>query len=98
MPYEFAWEVKDEYSGNDYSHQEKSDGLITNGQYSVLLPDGRTQIVTFVADHQNGYKAEVTYEGEASYPQPTERASYNPPGGETNYSPPVSQPSQTYSF
>ena len=72
MPFEFSYVVQDDYSGNDYSHNEKSDGSVTNGQYSVLLPDGRTQVVTFKADHTNGYIAEVTYEGEASYPPPSQ--------------------------
>ena len=38
------------------------------------------QIVTFTADHDNGYVADVTYEGEAQYPEvkPYEPA-YGPP-------------------
>ncbi|XP_071534970.1 larval cuticle protein A2B-like [Panulirus ornatus] len=78
MPYEFAYAVKDDYSGNDFAHDEKSDGTVTSGSYRVLLPDGRTQIVTFTADHTNGYVAEVTYEGEASYPAHA-APSYGPP-------------------
>ncbi|XP_076065107.1 uncharacterized protein LOC143039134 [Oratosquilla oratoria] len=76
MPYDFAYAVKDEYSGNDFAHDEKSDGDVTSGSYRVALPDGRTQIVTFTADHHKGFVADVTYEGEASYPPP---APYHPP-------------------
>ena len=78
MPYDFAYAVKDDYTGNDFGHDESSDGQVTSGSYRVLLPDGRTQIVTFTADHHNGYVAEVAYEGEASYPAPAPPA-YGPP-------------------
>ena len=61
MPYELEWGVDDEESGNSYSHVESSDGDVTRGEYRVLLPDGRTQVVTFF-DDGNGYNAEVTYE------------------------------------
>ena len=46
MPFNFAWSVEDEPSHNDYSYQVNSDGKITNGSYRVVLPDGRTQMVT----------------------------------------------------
>lgn len=63
MPYSFSWGVKDDASYNDYAHQESNDGKVTTGSYRVLLPDGRTQIVTYKADDY-GYNAEVKYEGE----------------------------------
>jgi hypothetical protein len=44
QPYDFSWAVNDYY--NDYSHSESSDGKVTTGSYRVVLPDGRTQIVT----------------------------------------------------
>ncbi|KAI9558823.1 hypothetical protein GHT06_015612 [Daphnia sinensis] len=68
MPHSFAWAVKDEPSKNDYSHQQESDGKVTTGSYRVVLPDGRTQIVAYRAD-ENGYVADVKYEGEARYPE-----------------------------
>jgi hypothetical protein len=76
MPYEFAWEVKDEPTKNDYAHEAKSDGKVVTGSYRVLLPDGRTQIVSYRAD-ENGYVADVKYEGEAQFPAPS--------GGNGNY-------------
>ena len=42
---------------------------MVTGEYRVALPDGRIQIVTYTADHYNGYVADVRYEGAASYPQ-----------------------------
>ena len=74
------------FRGLNYGQEENSDGSVVTGEYRVLLPDGRTQIVrykktflqyfrTFIlrdlynfryrADHESGYTAEVTYEGEA---------------------------------
>ncbi|XP_022117466.2 endocuticle structural glycoprotein SgAbd-1-like [Pieris rapae] len=90
MPFDFAYTVNED--GNDYSHNAISDGDITRGQYRVALPDGRTQIVKYTADWKNGFNAEVSYEGEASYPdQPngirTGGQAYAPPsqGGGYQY-------------
>merc|ERR1712018_55908 len=33
----------------------------------VALPDGRTQVVTYTADHTNGFIADVKYEGKPHY-------------------------------
>ncbi|EFX80973.1 hypothetical protein DAPPUDRAFT_318118 [Daphnia pulex] len=70
MPYKFEWAVKDDYTYNDYAHEETSDdkGYVT-GSYRTLLPDGRTQIVNYKADDYTGYVADVKYEGEAKYPE-----------------------------
>lgn len=67
-PYEFGYSVKDPHTGSDFKQQESSDGNTVKGQYKVLLPDGRTQIVTYTADWQSGFHADVKYEGEAIYP------------------------------
>ncbi|KAK7034472.1 hypothetical protein SK128_023577, partial [Halocaridina rubra] len=67
--YDFNYAVQDDYSGNDFGHQESRDGDVTQGSYYVLLPDGRRQTVTYTVNGDSGYVAEVTYEGEAQYPQ-----------------------------
>ncbi|CAL4065480.1 unnamed protein product, partial [Meganyctiphanes norvegica] len=69
MPYDFGYGVKDEYSGLEFDHSEDSDGEVVRGSYSVVLPDGRTQIVTYQADAENGYRANVEYIGEAQFPK-----------------------------
>ncbi len=60
MPFKYEWSVQDEATNNDYSHKVVSDGETQNGVYRVLLPDDRTQIVTYKAD-DNGYVADVQY-------------------------------------
>ncbi|KAG7168186.1 Pro-resilin-like 100 [Homarus americanus] len=62
MPYNIKWGVSDPESGNIFNHVEDSDGKDVTGEYSVLLPDNRMQIVRFRVDPINGYQAEVTYE------------------------------------
>ena len=62
MPYEFEWAVDHAPSGNHYSHREKSDGTLTEGQYAVFLPDGRTQVVNFTSKPIQGYVADVQYQ------------------------------------
>ena len=59
MPYDFDWAVRDEYSNNDFGQREQSDGNVVQGEYYVLLPDGRRQIVNYTADHHSGFVADV---------------------------------------
>ncbi|XP_063589858.1 cuticle protein 19-like [Penaeus indicus] len=71
--YDFNYAVKDDYSGNDFGHQEARDGYDTQGSYYVLLPDGRLQktVVTLTlaaaaaSTHSQpayGYAPQPTYE------------------------------------
>ncbi|XP_063883977.1 DNA-directed RNA polymerase II subunit RPB1-like [Scylla paramamosain] len=80
--YDYNYAVKDEYSGNDFGAQEARDGYDTQGSYYVQLPDGRLQKVTYTVNGDSGFVAEVTYEGEAQYPQqsyaPAPAPSYGP--------------------
>merc|ERR1711997_600064 len=68
-PYSYAYAVKDDYSGANFGASETADGKVVTGSYTVALPDGRIQTVTYTADHYNGYVADVKYEGEAVYPK-----------------------------
>ncbi|XP_071541422.1 cuticle protein 7-like [Panulirus ornatus] len=81
--YGFDWAVQDGDSGNSYGQQETRDHDHTQGSYTVQLPDGRLQRVTYYVDGDSGFVAEVSYEGEARYPESRE---YQPP--QTQYSSP----------
>lgn len=59
--YEFQYDVQDQQAALDFGHQEKRDGSVATGKYYVLLPDGRKQIVNYIAD-ENGYRPTITYE------------------------------------
>ncbi|CAH1395840.1 unnamed protein product [Nezara viridula] len=61
--YAFSYAVRDRSSGDDFSHSQARSGAQTKGEYRVKLPDGRTQIVSYTADHQ-GYRADVRYDEE----------------------------------
>ncbi|KAK3875093.1 hypothetical protein Pcinc_020013 [Petrolisthes cinctipes] len=65
--YDFQWAVKDDSSYNDFGHQEGRDGDNTQGSYYVHLPDGRLQKVTYYVDGDDGYIADVKYDGSASF-------------------------------
>ena len=65
-PYSFAYEVVDPAGGNAYGHRETSSGSgCVEGEYRVVLPDTRTQIVKYSVCPDTGYVAEVSYEGTA---------------------------------
>ena len=67
--YSYNYGVNDGYSGANYNADESRDGYVTKGSYSVALPDGRVQTVTYNVDGYNGYVADVSYSGEAQYPE-----------------------------
>ena len=67
--YQYSWKVQDDYAKLNYGQDEERNGYATSGSYRVALPDGRTQIVTYTADHENGFIADVKYEGYATYPE-----------------------------
>merc|ERR1711942_29169 len=64
-PFAYEYGGADE-SGRHFAKTETSDDDgVVRGEYRVELPDGRVQIVSYTADHENGYQADVRYEGEA---------------------------------
>ncbi|XP_040566487.1 cuticle protein 7-like [Lepeophtheirus salmonis] len=68
-PYAFQYGVNDEYSGANFKASETADGNIVSGSYTVALPDGRIQTVSYTVDEYSGYVADVKYEGTPVYPK-----------------------------
>jgi len=66
--------VKDDYY-NDFGQYEAREGDKTTGNYWVVLPDGRKQIVNYYVDGYSGYVADVKYEGDY---KPTYKSTYKP--------------------
>merc|ERR1712105_356849 len=78
LPEPYTYGVADDYSKANFNAAETADANgVVGGSYSVSLPDGRIQTVTYTADHTNGYVAEVSYSGEAVYP-PAPAGGYAP--------------------
>merc|ERR1711887_384246 len=80
--YNQRYEVADDETGAQFNHEEERDGAQTRGSYSVALPDGRVQTVTYYVNGEGGFVAEVTYDGEAQYP-PEPEGGYGPWEGPT---------------
>ena len=87
-PYQFAYGVNDQQSGTVMSRSEQSDGTTTRGQYSVNLPDGCVQTVSYTADAEHGYRADVSHDCSPA-PSYTPTRSYS-------YGEPAYQPSAAY--
>ncbi|XP_063601168.1 uncharacterized protein LOC134777269 [Penaeus indicus] len=74
--YDFNCAVQHEDSVNAFGHEEARDGEHTQGSYYVKLPDTCLQNVKYFVDGDDGYVAEVNYEGEARFPDSYESASF----------------------
>merc|ERR1711976_1063352 len=69
-PYTYTYAVADDYSKANFNAEETSDGASNvKGSYSVALPDGRIQTVTYSSNGYDGFVADVTYTGTAVYPE-----------------------------
>nr|CAH0110861.1 unnamed protein product [Daphnia galeata] len=88
--YDFGYAVKDDYSYVDFGHNENRNGDKTKGQYYVVLPDGRRQVVNYAVDGYSGYVADVKYEG--NY-----KPAYKPDYTQTEYKP-IYRPTYTPSY
>merc|ERR1711922_47956 len=68
-PYTYSYAVADDLSQANFQQSESNDGTgAVTGSYSVNLPDGRIQTVTYNANDITGNVATVEYTGEAVYP------------------------------
>merc|ERR1711990_702905 len=69
-PYTYTYAVADDYSKANFQQSESNDGTgAVSGSYSVNLPDGRIQTVTYNANDLTGNIATVEYSGVAAYPE-----------------------------
>merc|ERR1719220_1202769 len=70
-PFHFTYGVHDDHYYTDFSESRTGDGNGNiKGEYSVALPDGRIQYVTYHADGgYGGTVMEVSYKGEARHPE-----------------------------
>ena len=68
-PFAYEYVVADDYSKNNYKKTETQDaeGKV-EGSFTISLPDGRVQIISYTVDGDHGFVADVTYEGTAVYP------------------------------
>merc|ERR1719297_326217 len=92
QPFAYEYGVEDEYSGSAFQKTEtqNANGEV-EGSYQVALPDGRLQTVTYRADHNGGFVADVTYEGTPVYPDPP-KGGYGPYTGPGAYKGPAPSP------
>merc|ERR1719328_825153 len=65
QPFAYEYGGADEYGRHFAKTETQDEHGVVKGEYRVELPDGRVQIVSYHADHDNGFIADVRYEGEA---------------------------------
>ncbi|XP_049881969.1 pro-resilin-like [Pectinophora gossypiella] len=59
--YNFGYMVNDYQEGTDFGHHEERQDERAEGEYHVVLPDGRKQTVSYEAD-ERGFKPHISYE------------------------------------
>ncbi|CAB3382583.1 Hypothetical predicted protein [Cloeon dipterum] len=63
--YAFEYAVKDEHTKDIHSHKESRKGDKTEGEYSLVEPDGTIRTVKYHVDGKSGFIAEVIRSGHA---------------------------------
>lgn len=84
-PYKFGYKVYDPHHGTSFGQNEHSDGETVKGEYQVVLPDGRLQLVTYTADWKTGYHADVQYHGGKTESEQHESIGSSDFGGSHSY-------------
>ncbi|KAM3968957.1 uncharacterized protein ACR2FA_002620 [Aphomia sociella] len=59
--YNFGYMVNDYQEGTDFGHHEERQEERAQGEYHVVLPDGRKQTVSYEAD-ERGFKPQISYQ------------------------------------
>ena len=82
-PFHFEYGVHDDKYHTDFSEQRSGDESGSmKGEYTVALPDGRIQHVSYHADaNYGGTVMEVSYSGEARHPDVVHHHSDHGHGG-----------------
>nr|XP_022903286.1 keratin, type I cytoskeletal 9-like [Onthophagus taurus] len=57
--YAFEYSVHDTHTGDIKEQKEQRDGDVVKGQYSLVEPDGNVRTVTYQADWETGFHAQV---------------------------------------
>lgn len=58
--YAYEYSVDDSHTGDKKSQKEERDGEVVKGEYSLVEPDGSIRTVTYYADWDNGFFANVS--------------------------------------
>nr|XP_024218626.1 cuticle protein 7-like [Halyomorpha halys] len=68
--YEFHYSVHDEHTGDIKSQKEQREGDHTQGEYSLVEPDGSLRLVKYSVEGKSGFQAEVLKEPGKYKPAP----------------------------
>ncbi|CAH1403333.1 unnamed protein product [Nezara viridula] len=68
--YQFHYDVHDEHTGDIKSQHEQREGDKTEGEYSLVEPDGTLRVVKYHVDGKSGFVAEVHREPGKYKPAP----------------------------